>query len=95
MTDSYREVYEHLASGSQTLCQDPVSTPQLDFPQQPMLKATATAPQAAATHASDSEFVDAETDPLQETDEDTCMGDTPHVPSLQTETAINPRTPPV
>ncbi len=31
MTDSYRDVYQHLASSSQQLCQEPIDTPQLDF----------------------------------------------------------------
>ena len=56
MTESYRDVYEHLASGSQALCQDPVATPQLDIPQQPMLQEENETPPGDA-------FSDAETDP--------------------------------
>jgi uncharacterized membrane-anchored protein YhcB (DUF1043 family) len=32
MTQSYRAVYEHLASGAQNLCSDELETPYLDFP---------------------------------------------------------------
>lgn len=90
MTDSYRDVYEHLASGSQTLCQEPVSTPQLDIPQQPMLKQ---APESPADGTTDENaFSDAETDPLLETESDTLLGDAPNVPSLDTEPPLTPRT---
>jgi uncharacterized membrane-anchored protein YhcB (DUF1043 family) len=75
MTDSYREVYEHLATGSQALCQNPVSTPRLDIPDQPVLESAGTS-QAAES------FSDAETNAPNETDSDDYLGDSPHVPTL-------------
>lgn len=75
MTDSYREVYEHLASGSQALCQSPVATPRLDIPDQPVLETT-------KTSAPPESFSDAETDGVNDTDSDDYLGDSPHVPTL-------------
>ena len=89
MTDSYREVYEHLATGSQALCQNPVSTPRLDIPDQPVLES------AAPSQAAES-FSDAETDAPNETDTDDYLGDSPHVPTLDMqdqEAATTRRTP--
>ena len=89
MTDSYREVYEHLATGSQALCQNPVSTPRLDIPDQPVLESAATS-QAAES------FSDAETNAPNETDTDDYLGDSPHVPTLDMqdqEAATTRRTP--
>lgn len=91
MTDSYREVYEHLATGSQALCQDPVTTPRLDIPDQPVLES------GKADKAADG-FSDAETDGLNDTgtDTDDYLGDSPHVPTLDLqdeEAAATPRTP--
>ena len=70
MTDSYRNVYEHLASGSEVLCQDPVSTPRLDFPQRAELD-TETDTLASGIELTDS-FSDTEPD----------LGDTSRVPNL-------------
>ncbi|MGD2075721.1 MAG: DUF1043 family protein [Gammaproteobacteria bacterium] len=75
MTDSYREVYEHLATGSQALCQNPVSPPRLDIPDRPVLD---TARDRKPTEA----FSDTETDALNEPDTDDYLGDSPHVPTL-------------
>jgi len=71
MTDSYRNVYEHLASGSETLCQDPLSTPHLDFPQRAELdaKTDAQAPDIEITNT----FSEVET---------ATLGDSPQVPNL-------------
>ncbi len=82
MTDSYRNVYEHLAKGSEVLCQDPVSTPRLDFPQRskPDSEAETTSP-APDTDITDT-FSDAETDSMDELDADAILGDTPRVPNL-------------
>lgn len=79
MTDSYRDVYEHLASSSQTLCQTELHHPNLDFTRQPVLDTDTQQP--AGTHH-DQEFADAETDPPDDTGGDTCMGDAPCVPRL-------------
>lgn len=91
MTDSYREVYEHLASGSQALCQTRLGNPTLDFTRQPVLDDTT--PQTPPPH--DEAFADAETDPLQEAGADTCMGDAPCVPRLDIDAqqTASPRTP--
>jgi hypothetical protein len=89
MTDSYREVYEHLATGSQALCQNPVSTPRLDIPDQPVLESAKTGPAPEG-------FSDAETNDLNETDTDDYLGDSPHVPTLDMqdqEPATTRRTP--
>ncbi len=39
LTDDYREIYEHLATGAQTLCSPRISTPQLDQPETRVLPA--------------------------------------------------------
>lgn len=86
MTSSYRDVYEHLANGSQTLCQEPVSTPQLDIPHQPMLNQESPDEPAEPEKEVDNEFSDADTDPLQKTDTDVYLGDSPNIPDLGNET---------
>jgi uncharacterized membrane-anchored protein YhcB (DUF1043 family) len=91
MTDSYRDVYEHLAAGSEALCRNPVTPPSLDFTRQPVLENPAPGPSGEAPDAEKS--ADAETDPLLDAESDTCMGDAPYVPRLETEEPVNPRTP--
>ena len=89
MTESYREVYEHLATGSQALCQSPVTTPRLDIPDQPVLE-------SAKTGQAPESFSDAETNGVNETDTDDYLGDSPHVPTLDIqdqEPATTRRTP--
>ena len=86
MTSSYRDVYEHLASGSQALCENPVSTPQLDIPHQPVLGNEHLDQQAEPTGIPENEFTDAETDPLQTSDDDTLLGDAPNIPNLDNQT---------
>ena len=39
LTDDYREIYEHLATGAQSLCSPEISTPQLDQPETRVLPA--------------------------------------------------------
>jgi len=80
MTDSYRSVYEHLASGSEALCQDPASTPRLDFPQHIGLDtdAGALASDINVTGA----FSDAVTDNAENMITESIPGDTPRVPNL-------------
>jgi len=80
MTDSYRNVYEHLARGSEALCQDPVSTPRLDFPQQTRLDAETDtrAPDFELTGA----FSDAEADSTGNMAKAPAPGDIPQVPNL-------------
>ena len=86
MTASYRDVYEHLASGSQTLCEDPVATPQLDIPHQPVLGNEDSEDPAEPAEVQDNEFADAETDPLQTSEDDVCLGDAPNIPDLGNQT---------
>ncbi|MFQ5643593.1 MAG: YhcB family protein [Thiogranum sp.] len=97
MTDSYRNVYEHLARGSEVLCQDPVSTPRLDLPQQTRLDSAPGADTAASDNAVSEAFSDAETDSIDdELNTDALLGDTPRVPnldSLYTEEQATHRTP--
>jgi len=82
MTESYRDVYEHLATGSQTLCQTPVNTPRLDIPEHPTLEA------GTQTRAADEKtmgaFPDAQTDRLDDHESDAFLGDAPRVPTLDT-----------
>jgi len=80
MTDSYRSVYEHLASGSEVLCQDPVSTPRLDFPQHARLD-TETDTLASGIDITDT-FSDAETDNAENMITEAVPGDAPRVPNL-------------
>ncbi len=60
LTDNYREIYEHLATGAQTLCSPQTSTPKLDQPETrvlPAIEASAAENEAeseselAATHS--------------------------------------------
>lgn len=86
MTDSYRNVYEHLATGSQQLCSDPVSTPRLDLPERERLAseakadATTTAAESPADTAVTEPPVAAETE--AQNGQDDYLGDAPHVPDL-------------
>jgi len=94
MTDSYRDVYEHLAGGSQALCQTPVDTANLDFTHRPEL--------AAGPDNRDEVDAEVETelpaDPTESSASDdsdigTLMGDAPRVPRLEPEQAASPRAP--
>ncbi|HFD80224.1 MAG TPA: DUF1043 family protein [Gammaproteobacteria bacterium] len=91
MTDSYREVYEHLASGSQALCEGMVDTPKLDIPGQPSLEA------AATTEPQHDSPAQTRTESKEDADEaDACLGDAPRVPTLDDEmqdTSATPRKP--
>jgi uncharacterized membrane-anchored protein YhcB (DUF1043 family) len=89
MTDSYKDVYEHLASGSQVLCEKPVTAPSLDFTRQPVLESTP-ANQTEETSRQAPEQSDATS--LGDNEIDTCLGDSPHVPSLDTEQSATHRT---
>lgn len=92
MTHSYREVYEHLASGSQSLCQDPVNTPRLDIPETPTLE-TRRGEEPPAT-MNPEEFSDAETDRQDQQDSDDYLGEAPNIPVLETEDDAPPTTGP-
>jgi uncharacterized membrane-anchored protein YhcB (DUF1043 family) len=94
MTESYRDVYEHLATGSQALCQTPVNTPRLDIPEHPTLEAGTQTP--AADQKTMEGGSEADTGGRDESDSDAFLGDAPRVPSLDTEKgesrASNPAT---
>ena len=83
MTESYRDVYEHLATGSQVLCQNPVNTPRLDIPEHPTLEA------GTQTRADDQKtmeaFPDAQPDGPDDHELDEFLGDAPRVPELDSE----------
>jgi uncharacterized membrane-anchored protein YhcB (DUF1043 family) len=83
MTESYRDVYEHLATGSQVLCQTPVNTPRLDIPEHPTLESQAQTP--AANQDTMGAFPDAQADGLGDQESDAFLGDAPRVPTLETE----------
>jgi len=89
MTDSYRDVYEHLASGSQVLCQTPVNTPSLDFTEQPVLDIAVEDPAKAHREQPPERL---ESEPMDDSENDSCIGDAPHVPKLDTEQPANHRT---
>jgi len=82
MTESYRDVYEHLSTGSQALCQTPVNTPRLDIPEHPMLKAET---QTGAADEKTMTALDAQTDGLDDREADAFLGDAPRVPTLEGE----------
>lgn len=84
MTRSYRAVYEHLASSSQQLCNEPVSTPQLDLPERGQLPGTHPAPETPSDDARASRPGSGKVaQPLHDTEEeDEYLGDAPYVPDL-------------
>ncbi|TCK18236.1 uncharacterized protein DUF1043 [Thiogranum longum] len=55
MTSSYKNVYEHLASGSAHLCSDAIQTPQLDFAMQQEITRGESGTEATATRPADSQ----------------------------------------
>ena len=78
MTSSYREVYEHLAKGSESLCSDSMHTPALDLPNAGIYSID-TSPETEISH---DEF--GEDMPSQD-NADGQLGDAPHVPEITTE----------
>ncbi|MEN8762387.1 MAG: DUF1043 family protein [Thiogranum sp.] len=82
MTESYRDVYEHLSTGSQALCQTPVNTPRLDIPEHPMLEAET---QTEAADEKTMSALDGRSDGLDEREADAFLGDAPRVPELDSE----------
>ena len=82
MTNSYRDVYEHLAAGSQALCQTPVNTPQLDIPETPTLESGSQS--GESDHKNMDRVPETETSEPDETDSHAFLGDAPRVPTLDT-----------
>ena len=81
MTQSYRAVYEHLASSSQQLCGERVSNPRLDLPEQGRLPGTSGAEDREAAESPPSQ-PQAPPAPGQAAldDHEETHGDVPHVP---------------
>lgn len=96
MTQSYREVYEHLAQGSQALCKEPVDTPRLDIPETPALGTKSDAATGGikerreTSSQSFKSYSDAETDGLDDVDSDNYFGDAPRIPELEPKTETGP-----
>jgi uncharacterized membrane-anchored protein YhcB (DUF1043 family) len=91
MTDSYRDVYAHLATGSEQLCRSPVTTPSLDFTEQPVLEHPDQEPPAREPAAD--ELRPAGTAATEDTDSDTFLGDAPNVPRLDPDESVSSRSP--
>ena len=82
MTNSYREVYEHLAKGSESLCNDPMHTPALDIPNAGIYSIDS----SPETELLQDEFQEN----LQSQEEvDGQLGDAPHVPEITTKFDAN------
>lgn len=92
MTDSYRDVYTHLAAGSAALCKDAVAAPSLEFAEQPVLENPAQDITPDGPEAEDP--ADAERARSPESENDGVIGDSPHVPQPDAEEPHAPRTPP-
>ena len=88
MTESYRDVYDHLATGSQILCKTPLNTPSLDIPKRPTLEA-ATQGQTTDQGKPVAVAVEADTGERHEAESHTFLGDAPRVPTLDTEKEKN------
>jgi len=67
LTDNYREVYEHLATGAQKLCNDKPLTTALDLPETKILAATVTADASAAITSEEKTETDTVTPILADT----------------------------
>ena len=81
MTESYRDVYEHLAVGSQALCQTPVNTPQLDIPETPTLESGSQTGESDQKNNMD-RLPETDSSGQDETDSHAFLGDAPRVPTL-------------
>lgn len=81
MTQSYRAVYEHLASSSQQLCGDRVSNPRLDLPERGRLPGSV---DKDDTKSAEPQIPRPEQEQKREQedtdDHDETHGDVPHVP---------------
>lgn len=83
MTSSYRDVYEHLATGSEKLCQDPATTPRLEFPETTDIGKSHQAGGEEDQTPPAKSFSDAETDNGPDDELDEYMGEAPQVPNLK------------
>ncbi len=83
MADSYRDVYEHLAGGSQTLCQTNLDKPAEPIAPQPLPEAKRSDTDASASAATGSGSPPGpEPEPIADLDADEGLGDAPRVPEL-------------
>ena len=91
MTDSYRDVYQHLATGSESLCKEPLSAPRLDIADSLSAESKRTDKIAGdqATHS----FSEGATNGLEDVDADAVLGDSPRVPDLDRD-AVDTKTGP-
>ncbi len=80
MTDSYRDVYRHLATGSQSLCKEPLGTPRLDTVENSSIASKQK--DRIADDKTTGSFSNGETDGLEDADPDAFLGDSPRVPDL-------------
>lgn len=80
MTQRYREIYRHLATGAQTLCEERPQSLQLDFPERSNLPGSGTDKPPPEKKDTD-EPVTPQARPGDQIDE-TFLGDAPHVPEL-------------
>ncbi|MEA2079333.1 MAG: DUF1043 family protein [Pseudomonadota bacterium] len=88
MTESYRDVYEHLATGSQALCQMPVNTPRLDIPEHLTLETgtqTGAANQKTVARVSEADTGGLNEPDSDEPNADAFLGDAPRIPTLDAE----------
>ena len=88
MTASYRDVYEHLANGSQALCEDPVVTPQLDIPHQPVIPGNEDSerPDRARQNTRKRIHRCEKSTRFKGTMTKLCLGDAPNIPDLENQT---------
>jgi uncharacterized membrane-anchored protein YhcB (DUF1043 family) len=86
MTDSYRAVYEHLATSSQQLCGDVVTTPQLDLPHRERLPGAES--EGASETQSPSPPPPGAKAKIEEDDE--YLGDAPYVPDMNVDAGPRP-----
>jgi uncharacterized membrane-anchored protein YhcB (DUF1043 family) len=88
MTQSYRAVYEHLASSSQQLCGNRVSNPRLDLPERGRLPGTSRAEDQEATPPPSSRpQAPPVPGPATQDDHEEPHGDVPHVPDPKLHTS--------
>lgn len=84
MTQSYRAVYEHLASGAQHLCSDDTAVDRLESSGHERLSDTSQAPDAGT---GDQQAADSDDYIVEDLEMDELLGDTPRISDLD----INPK----
>jgi uncharacterized membrane-anchored protein YhcB (DUF1043 family) len=92
MTDGYRAIYQHLAAGAQTLCEEHPHSLQLDLPGHEKRDDRRTAASPPPAPDSD-EAVPVQARPGDDIDE-SYLGDAPHVPELDEVVELHPESRP-